>query len=110
MTKRQRRVSGRIFVRNQRILTWWSNLGGQNYCESAPLPYSRFNTKAAAVAIHDVFDDREAQTGAAELLGAVAVDSIESLRETWNMDRIDPVSCVRHRENGSAATDHWVVV
>src|SRR2546425_12995806 len=47
------------------------------------------NLEPAAVCLHDVLDDREAETGAAELARARFVDAVEALRQPRQVGRRD---------------------
>jgi hypothetical protein len=57
-------------------------------CDGQADPYRRaavqdaFDGKVAFMSLHNVFDDRQAQTGAADLSRAGLVDSVKSLGKT----------------------------
>ena len=53
--------------------------GGEPYDDGGALAQAAFDAQAALMKLEDVFDDREAETGAAEFARARAIDAIEAL-------------------------------
>ena len=50
-----------------------------------------------------MFDDREAQSGAAAVAAARGIDTVEALGQAGQMERIDPVALVAHLKHGVPA-------
>src|SRR5262245_25652755 len=73
-------------------------MGGENRATAL----LAFDVEPAAVTLQCVLDDREAEAGAAFLAGPCAINTIEALREPWQVFRRDADAGVLHHERCTA--------
>ena len=75
---------------------------GNTSLKLEPLPGSLCDVEFAAVALHHVLDDRQAQAGAAGVARAAAVDAVEALGQARQVLARDADAVVAHLELGAA--------
>src|SRR6185295_7088897 len=76
--------------------------GGEDELERRPLAELARDVELAAVALHDVLDDRKAEAGPARFARAAALDAIETLGQARQVRARDAGPGVAHRDLAAA--------
>ena len=82
-------------------------LNGKIDLDGGTLANNTVEFNHSVVQLYSMFDDGQAQAGAADLFGMTFIDAVKSLKNTFLMFRWNADPCISHRENGFVFFDFY---
>ena len=99
-----------MFMTTAEILSCGSEVfvDRQNNRKGGAFAKFTFNAQTAAVTVDDVLDDRKTKTGAAKRSTAMVIGAVETLGQTWQVDRVDASAIVDDLNTHARRTQNWL--